>query len=511
MKTEIKIMVCGCCLALLTACYEDKGNYDLVDYNKILTVVTNMPSTVAFGDTLKAIPNITWRYPDRDTTDAAFEYKWEAATSTTSEVISSERNLVWVPTKLGALSIYLFITEKATGVVTLQTGSVTVASPYSKGFLILSEKDGKAIMSIVRRPVLNQNNFIAYKDIADIPASSVRARTYPVAYGTAEEVLLTDKEGGTILDGQTFEKTFLFSEDFYGNTFPEGFTFKAMDRCGAADFALSEEGNVYLRINTDGVTMAHTSPFLTTPIYFPGGAKIKDFIPQNTFVTTSSLMFDELNNRLVAAYGAFNSLNSYIGGRIDFVFSVDPATIPAADFRAFGDYKLIYCGQHSNTTSYLMVLKDTRDGKYYIQDFSMSGNFLSRQITNITQYEFVTTAPISDNTIYWRTQLSSYLFFAEGSRLYFYDINTKMTKLYTDFGSARITHLRENPDSKCFGVALDNGDFYIVDASTVSVLADPDPGSVGILFHESGFGSVKYLEWKYGSYYNLLFNNENNY
>jgi hypothetical protein len=77
--------------------------------------------------------------------------------------------------------------------------------------------------------------------------------------------------------------------------------------------------------------------------------------------------------------------------------------------------------------------------------------------------------------------------------------------LYTDFGGARITHLMQDADGTRIGVALDNGEFHLFDALSPTVLADPDPGSVGFLHKVTGLGNIKNLTWKYGGYYNLVF------
>ncbi len=50
-----------------SACYEDKGKYNLIDYNDItLDVVASLTKkTIILGDTVRIVPKVMWKYPDR--------------------------------------------------------------------------------------------------------------------------------------------------------------------------------------------------------------------------------------------------------------------------------------------------------------------------------------------------------------------------------------------------------------------------------------------------------------
>lgn len=58
-----------------SACYEDKGKYSLIDYNDVtLDVVTSLTKkTIILGDTVRIVPKMAWKYPDRDT--LAYDYR----------------------------------------------------------------------------------------------------------------------------------------------------------------------------------------------------------------------------------------------------------------------------------------------------------------------------------------------------------------------------------------------------------------------------------------------------
>ena len=64
---------------LSIGCYEDKGNYDLVDYNKIeeVVLIPSLSNTAVYlGDTVRIAVSMQYKYPDRDTI-TGFEYVWK--------------------------------------------------------------------------------------------------------------------------------------------------------------------------------------------------------------------------------------------------------------------------------------------------------------------------------------------------------------------------------------------------------------------------------------------------
>jgi hypothetical protein len=499
----------------LFACYEDKGNYNLVDYNQLLdvrTVNTLTKTTGVYGDTLRVYLKITWKYPERDTTTTAFEYRWEVS----DELVSTERNLVYVPTRIGSSPCVLFITEKATGVVTRWSVDFNITSPYNLGWVILSEKEGRPALNFIRRDSRrDENNVLVYYwvDIKDVyasmypddplPGNISQAISYTVDYYADEIILISDSGEDWILDGGSLQKAFLLKNDFLGGNYPNGFIPRSFARGGGADFVLGTNGQIYWRKNAQSSQMFHTDPIMLVPIYFPGDANIGHFIPMNTNDANFVMMFDELHNRIVACYASFNSGNNMHGGKMEIINPFSPTEF--VDIRGFGDYKLIYCG-HASGTSFNTILKDPVSGKYLIQEFTVSSSTTSMQIVSAAQREFEASDLITDNTVFWRMRSSAYLYFGEGSKLYFYDANTKSAKLYTDFGSARITHLMQDVDGTRIGVALDNGDFYLFNATSATVLGSDNPGEAGFLHKVSGLGTIKNLTWKHGGYYNLVFN-----
>jgi len=143
-------------------------------------------------------------------------------------------------------------------------------------------------------------------------------------------------------------------------------------------------------------------------------------------------------------------------------------------------------------------------GKYYYYEFSISFDYQHTiTVTGVQQREFEGSAYITDNTLFWRLDNNPYVYFAEGSKLYFYDLNTRAVKLYKDFGNGvKITQLRQalkDINAPNIAVVLSTGDFYLYDATSAAVLSAPDPSAEGLIYHFSGLGTVKNVAWKYKS------------
>ncbi|MCR9012496.1 PKD-like family lipoprotein [Gabonibacter chumensis] len=519
---KIRIVIIALWASLLAACYEDKGNYDLVDYNKITiaTVAAETKTTVVLGESVKITPKITWKYPERDTTENAFDFVWVHTWG--GDTIAKTRVLEYTPDECGNFPCYLYVTEKATGVVTRYQTSVTVQSPYLKGWFILSENGGKTNLNFVRRDSWKDDDnktHYYWTDFIDLYsqlhpndplASEVPVRSDVYVVGNEEDEVVVIYEGGraSVLNGLDFSKVLEIKDEFPGGAYPVGFEAKQFIRGGYCDFVLGTDGKLYWRKNANSTEMKHEQMFMDVAVYFPGGgADISEFFNINVYAANFILGYDQLHKRFVACYTSFNSGNSYLGGKMDIINPIDPTTF--VDILNLEGYKLLYCGDFTDGTNYVNILKQESTGKYLMQTYKLSGGMNSLSVTNASQEEFAGSDKISDNTVFWKLRKASYLYFGEGNRLYFYDMSTKAVKLYASLpDGGNITHLMESPSSGgdyLLGVATDKGYFYLINATDAEILGSPDPGAVGIQHEVSGLGNIKSVSWKWGGYFNLVF------
>lgn len=517
-KTTYSIVGITLIYLLLPSCYQDMGNYDYVDYNKIKIAGMDPAKSISYvtlGDTIKIIPLIRWRYPEKDTTEKAFEFRWELNDS----IISTKRNLEFVPIKKeeGAPCL-LYVTEKQTGIVSVGKFYITVTTtPISNGWTILSDKEDTSILSYIRRDIKwgidNQPyyEYVEYKDIyatmypGEILGKNPKSLFYVIIDAFADEILVCQEpEQCVYLSGDDFSKTINLKDEFHGNRYPKGFIPKDFIDGGRCTYLAGENGEVYWKLNPERYGKLHLVNFIPIPLYHQKGSKISFFPDYRSYGTEMAHMYDVLNNRLLAHYTVFHSTGNTLGGNINFVNKTKPEDI--ADLNNLNGYKLIYMG--GENPNFILILKHETTGDYYYHTYQKSGmpSSLTVQLINHSQEIFAGNSYISENSVFKQLRRKVYLFFSEGSKLYFYDKTSGTVKQYHDFDSGRIVKIAADAPENELAIALDNGDLYICSTS-LDVLAAEKPGSEGgILHHTSGLGKIVDVIWKYGGFMRYILN-----
>lgn len=508
MKQFMKIFMPVILLTILSqACFKDKGNYELVPYNKILSMNAPVPTPlVVFGDTLKVPPIIKWRYPEKDT--LGFEYEWRQVDS----IVSKERNLAYTPTAFGYVMLYCYVKEKATGIAFRFGMQMQVVSPYKAGFLFLTNNQGKSGLSFVRRDPKKDANGVTtyeYKYLPDVYAGlypdaplgdnpqKLITRAFPTD-GT-DEVLVLQGNTPVFLNGQNLSKKINMQSDFQGQTFPEGSHPVDYIDGGSANFMLGNNGNMYWKRNSNRIGEIHLGVFQSVPIYFEGGgAHFSQIIEASYERMEFMYLFDDLHKRFLGLYTTTGS-NGYIGGKM-YLQHVPSLPSTFADLNNLTGYSVKYCGDYDNGTNYMNILKKEATGEFLYQTYKLENRYSYIAVSNHRQEVFAGNGLVSDNTVYHRIRNSTYLFFGEGSKLYFYDVNTKLVKLYHDFGAGRITKIVADANSGELGIAMDNGRFTIVSTKT-NVLGEPAPGLTGILYTVPNMGTIVDFTWKWGGWF----------
>jgi len=497
-------------LCLLQACYKDKGNYKLIDYNQVISITNPPVPSVILGDTFRVSPAIKWKYPDRDTT--AFDYEWRQIDS----VVSTKRNLAYKPNIPGYVMLYLYVTEKATGIVSRQPMQIQVISAYRAGYLLLTNNNGQTGLTFIRRDATVDASNVkhyTYKYFPDayknnfptdpLGTGPVRLVTKAWPDYTLDQVLVVQDNTTTFLNGTDFSRVIKLSSEFPGQTFPNGA--KAADYVdgGPANFALCSDGNMYFKKNSKTMGGIHDGTFIDIPIYFEGGgAHISQIIDESIDYSQFVYVYDDLNNRFIGLYTTTGD-NAYVGGKM-YLINTDPPPAGFVDLNNMTGYTLKYCSDYANASAFMNIIKNNSTGQYLYQTYSLAMNTTALGVSQQQQEVFAGNGLVSDKTVYYRVRNSSYLFFGEGSKLYFYDINTKRVTLYHDFGAGNVIRITSDATSGELGVALDNGIFYICSLNN-AILGDADPGATGILYKSPNIGTIVDLSWKWGLYYDYVF------
>lgn len=511
-----KMIITIAAVLLLCSCYKDKGNYSYIDYNGILTTnafanVRPNPVSVVLGDTIRIHPAFTWKYETDDTLN--FSYEWDQLDS----MIYDKRDLVYSPKTTGAFGLNLYVTDNKTQIKYRFQINCSVNSPYKGGWLMLTDNGGASSLDFIRRDKSTDPNnptaynFVRYQDVYSKLYPEDHLGTDPLKlvteaypdYNFDQVVVLQGGGGSVFLSGDDFSKIINLKSEFPGQAIPGGASPVDYVDAGTSNEELMDDGNLYWKQNTTFMGGIHTGQFFTVPYYFSGGAHISKIIDNLLDNSSFIYMYDDLNSRFIAVYASPNSMNSYLGTKLDLVDN----SAPPAGFVSLNNqkgYKFIYASQYANASYFMDIIKNNATGQYLYQTYQTTMQYTSLGISGQTQEVFAGNGLVTDKTIYKRIGNSSYLFFGEGSQLYFYDVNTKKVTRYADFGSGNITQLETDATSSELGVALDNGSFYIVSLDNTN-LGTADPSAKGILYQATGLGKIVDMKWKWGSYYNHLF------
>jgi hypothetical protein len=511
MKQTIKtFLFCLCSAGLLLGCYKDKGNYDLVDYNRVLSLTATGSVVVVLGDTLKLKPVIKWKYPDRDTT--AFDFQWVQIDS----VVSTERELAYKPNISGYFNLYLKVIERSTGIVSRYAMQIQSVSAYKAGWLLLTNKGGKSGLTYIRRDTKRDANnqvYYEYKFFPDVYASMyagnelgeepMRLATKVFPDYTLDEVLVMQGNTPVYLSGDNFSKVIRLQSEFPNQTIPNSAKVLNYADAGAVNFVHTNDGKIYWKRNSQGMGDLHKWMFMDVPMYFEGGgANITHLFETEIENTYFIYAYDNLNKRFLGIF-ASNGAGDQLGTKL-FLVNDNPPPAGFVDLNNQAGYTLKYCSDYAGGYTFMNIIKDNNSGQYLYQTYRLNNYHSSIGVSEHHQEVFAGNALVTDNTVYYRIRNSSYLFFGEGSKLYFYDVNTKKVTLYHDFGSGTIVKITSDANSGELGVATNNGKFYICSLKN-DVLGNVNPGSVGILYTSPAMDPVVDLAWKWGSYFDYVF------
>lgn len=148
---QYSLIICIAFVTCLSACYKDTGNYDYKDINEItISGMATSYSAVLAVDTLRIAPNIKMTETISDPTRLA--YYWILYKGTTAlDTIGTEAKLAW-PVQISPDSyiIYLRIIDKQTGVAWKAGTTLTVGTLYSTGLMLMgTDPNGNAEVDMI--------------------------------------------------------------------------------------------------------------------------------------------------------------------------------------------------------------------------------------------------------------------------------------------------------------------------------------------------------------------------
>ena len=261
-------------LFMVTACYEDKGNYDYKEMNDI-EITVEMPdenTSFALGDLVVCTPQLVFALGKENTN---LGYEWSFA----GKVISHTRNLEWVADTIASNKmLQLAVLDQNTGVTYFGDTDISITSRYATdGWVVLSEKNGNSSLSFIRhRSGLSAPTEVAkdvYQMINGRPMGTGPVSVYPhwtTRWGGEENVSwvwVAQKGGESALEvsGSSYQQQTTLAPIFLKQTYPEGFVPAAVMDLQILSLAIGEDGTIYTRVK-DSNLLFNTGRFIDRPL-----------------------------------------------------------------------------------------------------------------------------------------------------------------------------------------------------------------------------------------------------
>lgn len=481
---------------MLYSCIDDKGNYD---YTELKTVtISNVSSnwSAPLGEEYVITPVID--YGDADSTE--FAYTWVSEIQEEwSDTISREKVLRYTFKEIARYMTTFVVEHVPTGSLTSRQIDINTVSRYSTGWTILSEQNNKSILSYVRAEQSGENS-LTYNLFENI-YTELRGDdlgTGPLRLGrhfssASDEILVIQESGAVEISGLDFSKVITTREEFVKKEYPTGFEFKQAEYGSRLEAVLGTDGNVYTRVNPNEsfqVCQYNDIPAIS-------GSKIAKmyYCAYLGYI----YMFDERNHRMIAIY---DTPQAYTGNIIYASMHPDSTHLPTfTPIDNLGEDSHVmfidsYNVEGATGRDFVQILKKGSD--YYFQTYkaSLVSGETDLFVFGGKEELFVGNSYVDDNSKYC-IDGSSYFYFTAGNVLYYWDRVDRIEPYYTFAGGAKIVDIERYgyEDREEIAVGLDNGEFYILDATFEAMSGQKEK----VLFRAEGLGRVVDVQYKYGN------------
>ena len=490
-------------------CYDDKGNYEYKQVNDIEISFPDYNFEQVIGETFKLYPKFTYKY--KDTANLNLSYKWAIG----ERVIGENRQLVWQVDTNEQVEIALYVTNIDDNMVYMGSTIVRPTSIYTwyNSYLVLSEKNGKSILSFVRydekedasgetiydefdRPVLVNQVYedIYYNENKDeLGSKPLFIQEHIAKIFPSEGHVIVFQEGGqgsVDLDGTSMKKDILLVESFSKGSYPADFHPTNAEMMTYTHLIENHDGKIYSKIK-ESYKLFQSGYYIHTPLMFENKeirahiinsvlANDKPYTLLHSIGTT-----ENPENRLLLVHDlqySFTDVN--VSGKV--VALPVPTKGWPENFRPLtdlGNCQVINISQYNtgNTKKpgYTMFLKNS-DGSYQYQAFELereySGEKLSYPKKTIAGKEqemlisFPITSPIPlEECVFCNiaSRQNEYIFIAYGKDIYFLDRTSPENGIrhyYTCKANVVDMDGREHYGEQLF-VGLDNGGVLLLNSN----------------------------------------------
>lgn len=517
--------------AVITGCYEDKGNYDYKNIDGLAISFEKGFYGLTLGDELKLTPTIS---PDVDKEPSRYTFKWYLNGKTRTEW--NGRNFSWVTDEVVSRAyVALEVNDLLYNIAYMSRVMITVEGVYEaeNSWMILSDADGKSQLSFLS--LMYDDETEEYTDpkfIEDVYAlvSNEPLGSGPIALQehfrkeidyndrVIGNVCVFQESGAVDLSGESFEKQVNMVETFDGGAYPGGVTAlypgTFMDMI---DVVADQRGRLYSRIKSSAISY-NTEFFLPDPLTLGGETEPveqcqvgRGYYRANR--TGYAFVYDGKNKRMLYILNSGYSDDEIIGiGKLRSLPACgendDPKKIVPLD--NMEGYKLIQmqmCGLGMGDESpwhsyygFFLLLQNEATNELWVQRVKVSGSEGKPVIGEVVRWK-VTGLPGIPVKITVPLQKPDYIFFAVGNSVYYQNLNNTNgpALMYKSF-DAPVTALNaETENNEQMAVGLENGDFYILMITEAQNVEEADK----VIYHsDKKVGRIVDIQYKRMDHWN---------
>ena len=525
-----------------SSCYDDKGNYDYQKINDIKITFPEFYFEQVIGETFRLYP--IFEYAFQDSSNLNLKYEWSFA----GRVVGQERQLEWVIDTNIQSDLILRVTNVDNNLTYMHSETVRPTSIYTTAysFLVLSEKNGKSVLSFIQnkektdangnyvrdelgRIVLDNQVIedIYYKENhEELGSKPLFIQEHIADIFPSEGHVIVFQEGGqgsVDLDGISMKKDILLVESFSGKTYPADFHPVNAEMMVYAHLIENYDGKIYSKIK-ETTKLFQSGYYIHTPLLFENKevrghlihserAQDKKFTLVHSVGTTTNP-----ENRLLIIHDFQDPQNEInISGKV--VTLPTPNDGWPENFKPLtnlGDCQVLHIGyitgDWNNKAGYTMFLKNS-DNTYQYQYFGItreySGEKFSYTMENINDKEqealtcYPITSPIPlEECIFYNlpSTQNEYIFIAHGKDIYFMDRTSPQNGIrhyYTCKANVTAMNGRGYYGNKLL-VGLDNGRVLLLNTDEAKQLESNQEKFLWESDPEVNLGKIIYITAKVG-------------
>ena len=400
---------------IIHSCKKDHGNYTYKKLNEATLQKSDTAFSIQQLDTLKISPVLIESIPGGE-----YTYEWsiylqsapQDGVDYTSTIISTDKNFIkQIPNAPNAYWLLLTVMNVKTKIKTFQRYSLTVNGAFYEGWLITSNKNGKAMVSFVRK-----DNTVFYNPINDINSIELKGKALASYSGVISSLsqinVFTDSEiyrlnaDDFVVNGNLAN---IFESDVTGFKNPY-YTVNAIN----TDQYIIDNGDIRATIAPDFGAPGKYSERFAGPDYeaFPY------FMSGSKFYAA---FYDNKNKRFLNT--DYNSRTLYTFG--NFV---------GASYDVNNVGKTMIAGDTGPGNEYYLIMKDGAGFYFY--------TFIPKNASPAGINQPILNSPeIANATTFASSTVLKQMYYAANNNLYVYDVLANASRLVYQFPAG--TNIRD--------------------------------------------------------------------